>query len=169
MSAELVVNLWAIYDAGTGLIYGLSGRAYCAKGTEEEKLDLLHRLSANDYVTAKRYEVPDRFKVSCPDGTVRQGMTTLDGVMDPNDHLFEDFRDLETELPPLLDFSHGEGRALAQKLPADPLCVVTVLYEDESGNIRPIITDKDREWVAAQEKAHGREPMDMMIRRWKTS
>jgi hypothetical protein len=75
MNTELVVNLWAIYDSGTGLIYGLSGRAYCAAGSEAEKLTLLRRLSATDYITANRYEVPERFQVSYADGTVKGKVT----------------------------------------------------------------------------------------------
>jgi len=157
MNAELVVNLWAIYDSGTGLIYSLSGRAYYASGTEAEKLALLRSLSATDYITAKRYEVPDRFQVSYADGTVQRKVTTLNAVSDPNAQLFEEmFTNIESELPPIPEFSATGDQSIPQKLPNNPVCVVTVLYEDEYGNIRPIVTDNDRKWVAAQEKAHGR-------------
>lgn len=157
MNPVLAVNLWAIYDSGTGVIYGLSGRAYCVSGTEAENLALLRRLSATDYITAKRYEVPARFQVNYADGTVQRKVTTLNAVSDPNAKLFEEmFRNIETELPPISDFSATDAQSTPQKLPNDPLCVVTVLYEDESGNIRPIITDDDRRWVAAQESARGR-------------
>ena len=160
MNGELVVNLWAIYDCGTGFIYGLSGRAYCASGTEAEKLTLLRRLSATDYITAKRYEVPDRFQVTYANGTVQRKLTTLNAVSDSSAQLFEEmFRNIESELPPIPDFAEADDRSVPQKLPKNPVCVVTVLYEDESGNIRPVITDDDRKWVAAQEKAHGRRPL----------
>jgi hypothetical protein len=158
MDAELIVNLWAIYDSGTGFIYGLSGRAYFVKGTETEKLSLLHRLSATDYITAKRYEVPDRFQVIYADGSVQRKVTLLQTVYDPNSQLFEEmFKNIESELSQIPDFSGEEYRSVPQQLPKDPLCVVTILYEDELGNIRPIITDEDREWLAEQVKAHGRE------------
>lgn len=66
------------------------------------------------------------------------------------------FKNLEAELPPLLRFNGDEGIEIAQFIPDDPICVVTVLYEDETGAIRPIITDEDREWVAKQEILHQR-------------
>jgi hypothetical protein len=43
-----------------------------------------------------------------------------------------------------------------QKIPEDPLCVITTLYEDEQGNVTPIATDSDREWVKEQENLRGR-------------
>ena len=158
MSAEFVVNLWAIYDAGTGLVYALSGRAYLASGTENEKLALLQQRAATDYVTAKRYEVPDRFQVSFSDGTVQKKVARLNAVSDPDAQLFDEmFRNIESELPSLGNPSMPRDRSVAPKLPMNPLCVTTVLYEDNAGNIRPIITDDDRRWVAAQERAHGRQ------------
>ena len=142
-----MVNLWAVYDAGTGLIYALSGRAYLASGTESEKLALLQRKAATDHVTATRYEVPSRFRVSFSDRTVQEKVATLNAVTDQNAQLFEEmFRNIES------------GLAAAQKLPSNPLCITTVLYEDDAGDIRPIITDDDRKWVAAQERARGKRP-----------
>ena len=157
MNAELVINLWAIYDASTGLVNSLAGRAYNIHGSDKEKLALLKNLSATDYVTAKRYNVPKRFKVVCPDGTEKTGVTFLNLVNNPNAQLFEDiFRNIESELPPIPDFSTSEFQHVKQKLPDDPLCIITVLYEDEVGGIRPIITDEDRVWVDQHEKrVHG--------------
>lgn len=157
MSEELILNLWAIYDATTGLVYGLSGKAYNATGTDSEKLALLKKLSATDYVTAKRYEVPHRISILYTDGTEKKGVTRLNAVYDPNAQLFEDvFRKLEAELPPVPDFSSTGYDFINIKIPDDPLCVTTILYEDEKGSIRPIITDEDRQWVARhEEKMHG--------------
>lgn len=53
MSQELIINLWAIYDSNIGLVYGLSGKVYNARGDDDKKLTLLKSLSATDYVTAK--------------------------------------------------------------------------------------------------------------------
>lgn len=152
MNPELIVNLWAIYDANSGFIYALSGRAYNCSGTDEQKLALLKQLSTADYVNAKRYEVPERFSVSYTDGTVTRKVTYLNAVYDPNAQLFEDiFRNIEAELPDVLVYSVSGTNHIKQKLPDDPLCVTTILYEDESGNVRPIISDEDREWIAQQE------------------
>jgi hypothetical protein len=153
MNQELVFNFWAIYDAGTCLVYSLAGKAYNLSGSDAEKLALLKKLSATDYITAKRYKLPDRFQVSYTDGTEKKGVTFLNTVHDPNAQLFEEmFRNLEPELPPLPDLSGSDYKEIKQKIPDDPLCVVTVLYEDETGSIRPIITDEDRQWISQQEQ-----------------
>jgi hypothetical protein len=86
------------------------------------------------------------------DGT-KEKVTTLSAINDPNTHLFEEvFKNIEAELPPLPEFFGSGYKAAPQKIPNNPLCVITTLYEDEHGNIRPIVTDKDRRWIAEQEK-----------------
>jgi hypothetical protein len=154
VNSEFVVNLWAVYDAGTGLVYALSGRAYLASGTDNEKLAFLQQRAATDHATAKRHEVPGRFQVSFSDGTVQKKVAKLSAVSDPNAQLFEElFRNIESELAA----QTTTAMVGAPKLAMNPLCVTTVLYEDDDGSIRPIITNDDREWVAAQERARGRQ------------
>lgn len=157
MNAELIFNLWALYDAASGTVYGLSGKAYNVAGTDREKLDFLKAAAGTDYVTAKRYKVPERFSISFPDGEVQKGVTYLNAMYDPNAQLFEDvFKNIEAELPPLPGFSGEDVVNIKQSVPKDPLCVVTALYEDEAGYIRPIITDEDRQWIAQhQAMVHG--------------
>jgi hypothetical protein len=157
MNAELAINLWAIYDSGTGFVYGLAGRAYNIIGSDAEKLAILKSLSATDYLTTKRYQVPKRFSVSYTDGTVKEGVAFLNAVYDPHAQLFEEiFANIELELPPIPDFSDLECKSIKQMLPIDPLCVITVLYEDDDGVIRAIITDEDRAWVAQHQRViHG--------------
>ena len=35
----------------------------------------------------------------------------------------------------------------------DPLSIRTILYDTETGFIRPIATDEDREWIARHEES----------------
>ena len=154
MSLELVVNLWAIYVASTGFVYSVAGRAYNVFGSDKEKLLLLKSLSATDYITAKRYSLPERFIISFTDGTTKAGVTFLNAIYDSNAQIFEDvFKAIESELPPIPNYSSLTCEYTQLKLPENPLCVTTVLYEDEIGRIRPIITDKDRDWIAQHEKS----------------
>lgn len=157
MNSELAVNLWAIYDAGTGFVYSLAGRAYNISGSDSEKLAILKSLSATDYVSAKRYGVPKRFHINYENGVVKEGFAFLNAVHDPHAQLFEEmFENIESELPAISDFSGGECKPVKQYLPIDPLCVTTVLYEDDDGVIRAIITDEDRAWVTKhQNMIHG--------------
>ena len=153
---ELIVNLWAFYDAQMGLIYALAGKAYSASGCDEEKLALLNVLSRTDYTTVKRYNLPDNFSVSWPDGTEKTKVAMLKAVDNPGALFSEMFKNLETDLPPQMQQNGDELFGVKQRIPQDPLCSVTVLYEDEDGNIRPIITDEDRAWIAHHEAMHGR-------------
>ena len=154
---ELIVNLWALYDADTGLVYGLSGKVYNVSGDEQFKLDVLKSLARTDYVTAKRYQIPSRFEVIATDGSIKKNVTHLNAIGDPNAVIFEDmFLNIESELPPQLVMQGNELVEIKQFLSDDPLCVVTTLYEDEYGNITPIVTDSDREWIREQERSRGR-------------
>ena len=156
MASELIFNLWAIYDSSSGFVYALSGKAYSATGSDTEKLNILRSLAATDYITAKRYKVPDRFAVHYTDGTTQTGVAYLNVVHDPNAQLFEEmFKNLENDLPSLPNFSDSDANEIKQVLPTDPLCITTILYENTNGNIRPIISDEDREWVAQQEQLRG--------------
>lgn len=149
MKSEIIFNLWALYDSTSGAVYGLSGKTYNIAGNDSEKLEFLKTASRTDYVTAKRYKVPERFSIMFPDGEVQKGVTYLNAIHDPNAQLFEDmFKNLEAELPPLPDFSGQDALDIKQTIPENPLCVVTALYEDDAGNIRPVITGEDREWIA---------------------
>lgn len=152
MNQELVLNLWAIYDGTTGYIYGLAGKAYSVLGSDEQKLAVLQALSMTDYVTAKRYRVPDKFTLSFTDGSTQKGMAPVSAMNNPDMQLFEDlFLNIQRDLPPIPRFSAEGFEAEAQLLPKDPLCVTTLLYEDMAGNIRPIVTEEDRYWFRQQE------------------
>lgn len=154
---ELIANLWAIYDAESGYVYALSGKAYTVDGSDEEKLTILKSLARTDYKTAKRLQVPSRFGVQFSDGTVKANVTYLNAIADPNAELFaEVFKSLERDLPPVLCWERGELVERKQCFPESPLTVVTALYEDEQGNITPIATDADRKWVAEQEELRHR-------------
>lgn len=87
----------------------------------------------------------------CTDGSSISGITYLNSVYTPFAQIFEDaFKRIEEELPPIFNSSSEDYGLIHKVIPQDPLCVTTVLYEDEVGNFRPIITDEDREWVGLQ-------------------
>jgi hypothetical protein len=62
-SSEIIMNLWFIYDKQDSVIYGLAGRAYRMKGTDEEKTNFLKQLALTDYGLATRTSVPESFSV----------------------------------------------------------------------------------------------------------
>jgi len=146
---ELTANLWAFLDSGTGLVYALAGRAYFLSGDDSEKLSTLKELSRYDFQSATRVPVPERFGVYYPDGTSKSGITTPRAVNDPDSQLFEElFEQLEKALPPLPDFLTRQVKQ--QKFCNDPLSARTIVFEDEAGNCRAIVTDEDYQWLAEQ-------------------
>jgi hypothetical protein len=146
--SELCCNLWAIFDSGTEVIYRLAGKSYALQGTDEDKLSVLRKLSVFDYQTAETIKLPERFSLVGPEGQVKKGVTRIHAFYDQNSVLFNElFVHIEGKLPPTIDFSHNVPKALPQKLPSDPLCISTLIFEDEMGNRRAIVTDEDRKWL----------------------
>jgi hypothetical protein len=133
---DLAVNLWAYIDDGTGMVYAISGRAYALTGSDEEKLAVLRKLAATDYRTAKRQGLPKRFTVTDGQQT-REGMTHPRVIRDNVADVYESvFRSIESELPPIPDFVTGRHRP--QRIPQEPLFLLTFLREDDEGNVTPI-------------------------------
>ena len=158
MQPEFIVNLWAFFDAGCGLVYALAGRVYCIQGTESELHGFLKQLSAADYATAKRYEIPDRFQVSTLDGEVFDKALPLQILQDPSARVFAELlRTLELELPPLPAVEGTEVRMIAQQLPESMASATTIVYEGEDGHSRAIRSREDLEWAREQERSRGRE------------
>jgi hypothetical protein len=148
-SSELTVCLWAFLDADLKLIYAVSGRVYRLSGDDESKLQTLRELSRHDFHSVGRSSVPDRFCVSCVNGSRKQGFAPPDAVFDPSAMFFEELlNELEQQLPPLADFARDTQTR--QKLPGDPLSVRTVVYEDAHGNCRAIVDKEDKTWLLRQ-------------------
>ena len=146
---ELVINLWAIFDLTTGVIYNLLGRVYNVSGNDEEKLEFLRSVAATDYINAVRQPLNPRFVISQPDGDEMRGATFINAINDPQSGVFEDlFEYLESNLPKQPVFSAEGAKEAPKRLPEDPLCVKTILCETETGEIRAMVTDEDKEWVA---------------------
>lgn len=138
---EVCLNLWYVRDEG-GLVYRLAGRAYALTGTEQEKLRVLHALSATDFYVATMFVVPERYKAVL-------GNSTIPGVVEPGfirqyqtDVFKEVIDSLETALPPQMRSVDGDPRTFKLSIPQDPLIVLTCILEDENGHLTPWIADK---------------------------
>lgn len=130
-NSEIIVNLWYILHKPTGVIFGLAGRAYYAGGTDDEKVALLKRLAATDYLLATRFPVPERFEVNNI-----SGCCSVDEPNAPATTLFEEvYQELEGEIAMRLTM----GERVALKIPDNPLFVVTCLLENEDGTLTPVL------------------------------
>ncbi len=146
MKHELTANLWAFLDSSTGLIYAVAGRAYQLTGNDEEKLATLRVLSRHDFRCATRSGLGDRFKVTYPSGETKSGVTSPKAMNDPNSMLFEEvLNQIEAALPRITDFERGV--TIKQKFSEQPLCVQTIVFEDDAGACRAIVTAEDKQWL----------------------
>ncbi len=59
---ELVTNIWIFIDLETEFAYNWSGRVYSIKGTDEEKLQILKKLSSTDFLTTPRLTFPQNIR-----------------------------------------------------------------------------------------------------------
>jgi len=134
MSApEVIINLWYFVDEEQQFIISLAGRAYIAKGTDEEKTALLQKLAITDYPLAIRRLVPDRY-VSDYAGKMRPGIAHISELDNPATPLFEQvYQAIEEDISKMAD-EHGLPID-DYKIPANPLFVMTALYQDDYGEI----------------------------------
>jgi len=144
---ESVVNVWIFIDQESNLAYNWSARAYNMTGSDEEKLALLKKLSATDFISCERISFPKNVKIV-------NGTDELEGCLPANSiNSFFDhnqdiiFTELENFLPPIFSLDNSEVKSKPQNLPQNPLYVLTQVYEDKKGNQRPILSKKDVQWL----------------------
>ena len=130
---EIILNLWYVYD-DLGMIYSLRARCYVATGPDEEKLALLQRFAATDYLIASSFPVPERFHTTIITECGQQkyavaGKAALD-VTGGVQVLFEDaFAELEKAFPATTKLTIGRSPLV---------CITPLLGNDDSGELRPM-------------------------------
>ncbi|MDA8428626.1 MAG: hypothetical protein M0T70_05160 [Geobacteraceae bacterium] len=137
---ELCLNLWYYLDAEAGFIYALSGRAYWLSGTDEDKYDILKKLSVSDYKIARRYRLSDRFVLHFGE-EAKKGYTTPDIIRTHGIEAFKEvLQELEEEFPPVATTVGGKTIMEQTKIPDNALCLFTALKEEELGEITPVVS-----------------------------
>ena len=133
---EIIFNCWYVYDE-LALMYSLRARAYVGSGSEEEKMRLLRERSQTDYLIAKSFSLPERYRTAFPivDGTQTETavipvkLLALEGGPLPVADLFEEaLQQLWSEMP----------KPNSLVLPAKPLICLTPLLLDKSFQVTPI-------------------------------
>lgn len=153
---ELVVNIWIFIDLETELAYNWSGRVYSIDGTDDEKFDILKKLSTTDFLVCERKNFPENIQTILPNKELKGYLPSnmIRSLFENNPDLF--FCELERPLPPFLNLNISELESTPQKIPNNPLYVLTQIYEDESGNQHPIITQDDLQWLNNERLRLGR-------------
>jgi hypothetical protein len=141
---EGVLNLWAYVDEG-GYIFRIAAKAYVMDGKDDEKLSLLRRLSATDFLSCACHKVPSNISVMSSDNQEIEALADRSILSDKNGPsiLFGPLMEqLAKEMPIQLRTVEGEFKPFRIELPQDPLMVMTVVLEFEDGRLVPMISEE---------------------------
>ncbi len=126
-NSEIILNLWYVCDEW-GFIYSLRARTYIGTGSFAEKLSFLQKYAAVDYLIARIFPIPKRFKI---DGKPLYHKDAL-ALMDSPVALFEEaIKAMQSDLP---SQTHLD-------IPLKPLVCLTPLLGDDNGYIVPRIDE----------------------------
>jgi hypothetical protein len=132
--AEVCLNLWYFVD-DTGVVLRLAGKAYALTGTEEQKLVALHHMSGSDHLTAVFGKVPPQFILHSEHGEIAGAIPVAD-IHQDYWAVFGPLMDqIERELPKCIRSVDDNYEQFVVKLPKDPLCVTTAVYERIDGEL----------------------------------
>ena len=136
---EICFNLWKVIEEDTGHIFSYLGKSYGLRGTREEKLRILHALSADDHYTVPRRKIPGRFNAEL-EGKMVSGLTSPEIAQNPESCFWDELLDaLEKELPSQIRWIGGNSMEIRTPVFDNPLCVQTILVENAIGLLFPQI------------------------------
>lgn len=132
--AEVCLNLWYFVD-DSGIVLRLAGKAYALTGTDEQKLAALHHMAGSDHLTATLGKVPAQFIVHTEHGTLK-GAIPVAGMHQDHGAIYGLLMDqIERELPKGIHSVADIYEEFTVKLPQEPLCVTTAVYERTDGEL----------------------------------
>ena len=139
---EVVANIWVFADEA-GYFGRVAGKAYVLDGTEREKLDLLRRLAASDFLCAEWMPIPENFGVIGPDGErLRYAqLNVLSNEYAKSLLVGPLLEKLATSVPEQLQEFNGEYRKFKLQMPEAPLTVLTVVVEYPDGRLVPMLNN----------------------------
>jgi len=132
-AGEFCLNLW-YHVHESGYVFHIAAKAYSLMGTDEQKLAALHTLAQTDYLTAYATPVPALFIAYNVNGEAIHGAVDMKMLHMATMKVFGELIDrIEQQLPPLIMWNGGEYKTVQQKLPGDPLFVLTGVTEPTPG------------------------------------
>lgn len=138
---EVVANIW-VYADEAGYVARVAGKAYVLDGSDREKLDLLKRLSASDFLSAEWMPIPENFGVIGPDGErLRYAqLSVLSDEYSKSVLVGPLLEKLAASVPEQLHEVDGEYRPFKLQMPEAPLTVLTVVVERPDGRLVPMLS-----------------------------
>ena len=139
---EVVINLWA-YSGEDGTILRLAGKAYVMQGTDAEKLALLRQLASSDFLCTPWDTVPANFTIQHTDFGEMKGAAQASMMSDPEyrEYLFGPLIErLAQAIPEQVRSVNGEYQKFRLDLPQAPLCISTIVIENDDGTLVPMVS-----------------------------
>lgn len=151
---EFVFNIWFIVDIGTNLSTHCIIRPYNMVGNDEEKQKVLNSLAETDYKSGDRIHYSDKMNAIYGNSQALEGYGHLSVIKDYFELNFEFFVRKAEELLPLQFRFEGDGKGknetIKQTLPQNPLFVLTFLFENDYGEMKPYTTAKNIAWIESE-------------------
>lgn len=162
---ELVFNIWFIVDIASGISQHFFLKVYGMEGEDEEKFQLLRRLAEYDYMTCERQEIPRSHQLVMLDsGREIPGIPVheLQHTLESNLDAF--IKEAESNLPLILHFDpyRGNHHTTKQRLGEQPLFVMTLVFENEVGEMKPFTKPENREWIQSEMERLGYNPNSLI-------
>ena len=139
---EVVINLWA-YSGEDGTILRLAGKTYVMQGTDAQKLALLRQLASSDFLCTPWDKVPANFTIQHNEFGEMKGTAHASMMSNPQYHesLFGPLIEkLAQEIPEQVRSVNGEYQKFRLDLPQEPLCISTIVIENEDGTLVPMVS-----------------------------
>lgn len=139
---EIVANLW-VYADEAGYVSRVAGKVYVLDGSDREKLDLLRRLSATDFLSAEWMQIPENFAVIGPHGeSLRYAqLSVLSDEYSKSLLVGPLLEKLAASVTEQLHEVDGEYRTFKLQMPEAPLTVLTVVVEHPDGRLVPMLNN----------------------------
>jgi hypothetical protein len=139
---EVVANIW-VYADEAGNVARVAGKAYVLDGSDRDKLDLLRRLAATDFLCAEWIPIPENFGVIGQDGErLRYAqLSVLSDEYSKSVLVGPLLEQLASSVPEQLHEVDGEYRRFRLPMPDAPLTVLTVVIEHPDGRLVPLVNN----------------------------
>ena len=135
MDGEFCVNIWFAVSEEDGLVRSVAGRAYFLTGSDDQKTAALKALASTDYVLARKVDIPETHTAILPDGSEVGGAVSPAALEDMASPVFMAlYKELDATISDATLWGYETANSL-DRIPENPLYVITPLLEDEFGQV----------------------------------
>lgn len=133
---ELCLCVWWFVLEGTDWVDQWAVRSYMLSGTDDQKSEVLQKLSRFDFVNVQWQPIPERYALVSPDGETARGATVLSHVRDDRSFFEgEVLGYLKRTFTQRNLITTGEGPPLRMEISRQPMQCDTVVVQTGDGRV----------------------------------